>query len=98
MSNHVKIMAILVARPGKAGELRKLLDGMVAPSRKEAGNLRYDLWRDQTNPDRFVLDELYAGNDAVDAHRTAAHYQAYASAINGLAERTALILDPVAVA
>lgn len=98
MSNHVKIMAILVARPGKAGELRDLLDGMVAPSRKEPGNLRYDLWRDRTIPDRLVLDELYADNHAVDAHRATGHYQAYASAINGLAERTALILDPIAVA
>ncbi len=98
MSNHVKIMAILVTRPGKAGELRKLLGGMVAPSRNEPGNLRYDLWQDRTTPDRFVLDELYANNHAVEAHRATAHYQAYATAINGVAERTALILDPIAVA
>lgn len=98
MPHHVKVLAILVARPGKGGELRTLLDGMVAPSRKEPGNLRYDLWRDQADPDRFVLDELYADDDAVAAHRATPHFQSYVSAIGDLAERTALALDPAAVA
>lgn len=75
MSNHAKVIAILVARSGKRGELRTLLDGMVAPSRKESGNLRYDLWRDQADPNRFVLDELYADDDAVAAHRGTPHFQ-----------------------
>ena len=94
----VKIIAILVARPGKSGELRSLLEDMLAPSREEPGNLRYDLWQDQADPDRFVLDELYADHDAVAAHRATPHFQAYASAINDLADRTALALAPVAVA
>lgn len=98
MSNQVKVMAILVARPGKGGELRSLLEGLIAPSRKEPGNLRYDLWRDQTDPKRFVLDELYADDDAVAAHRATPHFQTYVSAINDLAERSALVLDPAAVA
>jgi quinol monooxygenase YgiN len=98
MSNHVKVMAILVARPGKGGELRSLLGGMVEPSRKEPGNLRYDLWRDQTDPKRFVLDELYADEDAVAAHRATPHFQAYLSSVNDLAERSALVLEPAAVA
>ena len=98
MSNHVKVMAILIARPGKGGELRTLLDRMVAPSRKEPGKLRYDLWRDQGDSNRFVVDELYADDDAVAAHRATPHFQNDLSAINDLAERTALALDPAAVA
>nr|WP_090675377.1 putative quinol monooxygenase [Aureimonas jatrophae] len=98
MSNHAKTVAIFVALPGKAGDLRTLLDGMIAPSRAETGNLRYDLWQDQTNPDRFVLDELYVDGEAVAAHRATPHFQAYASVIGSLAERTAVTLDPVAVA
>ena len=97
MSDNVKIMAILAARPGKADELRALLDGMIAPSRSEPGNLRYDLWQDQSDPARFVLDELYADNAAVAAHRATPHFQNYLSVIGELAERTALVLDPVVV-
>jgi len=63
MSNPVKIVAIFAARSGKAAELRTLLEAMITPSRAEPGNLRYDLWQDQTDPERFVLDELYSDSD-----------------------------------
>ena len=98
MSHHVKTVAIFVARPGKLGELRALLDGMLAASRAEPGNLRYDLWQDQTDPTRFVLDELYTGSEAVADHRASPHFRHYASAITDLAERTAVTLDPAVVA
>ena len=95
MANPVKIIAVLTARPGVADRLRALLDGMLAPSRAEPGNLRYDLWQDGNEPTRFVLDELYADAEAVAAHRATPHFQAYLAAINDLAERTAFVLDPV---
>ncbi len=98
MSNTVKITAILAARPGRTDDLQALLLGMVAPSRAEPGNLRWDVWRDQAGPDRFVLDELYIDNAAVAAHRQTPHFQAYVARINDLAERMALVLDPVHVA
>jgi quinol monooxygenase YgiN len=95
VTNPVKIVAILTARPGADDRLRTLLDGMLVPSRAEAGNLRYDLWRDQSEPTRFVLDELYTDSDAVAAHRATPHFQAYLASIGDLAERTAFVLDPV---
>ncbi len=98
MPNHVKITAILTAKPGKAGDLRALIESMLAPSRAEPGNLRYDLWQDQADPNRFVLDELYSGEDAVASHRATPHFQSYLTRIGALAERTALLLDPVDVA
>lgn len=98
MSNPVKIVAILAARPGKADDLQALLAGMVAPSRAEPGNLRWDIWRDQADATRFVLDELYVDSAAVAAHRQTPHFQDYFARINDLAERTALVVDPVAVA
>lgn len=94
----IKIMAILSARPGREEQLRALLDGMTAPSRAEAGNLRYDLWQYQAETGRFVLDELYADQAAVAAHRETPHFKHYLSEINDLAERTALVLDAVDVA
>ncbi|USI74659.1 putative quinol monooxygenase [Sphingomonas morindae] len=98
MSTNVKIVAILTAKPGQAAALRALLDGMIAPSRAEQGNLRYDLWQDQADDARFVLDELYRDADAVAAHRASAHFQHYASMIAGLADRLAITLDPVLIA
>lgn len=94
----VKIMAVLVARPGKTEDLRALLDGIVLCSRAEPGNLRYDLWQDQADPARFALDELYVDDAAVAVHRSTPHFRNYLSKIADLAERTALVLDPVDVA
>jgi len=95
MPHSVKIMAILAARPGKAGELEALLSGMAPACRAEPGNLRWDIWRDQVDATRFVLDELYQDNEAVAAHRQTPHFKAYLAKINDLAERTALVLDAV---
>lgn len=95
MTNPVKIVAVLTARAGTQDALRALLDGMLAPSRAEPGNLRYDLWQDQSDPTRFVLDELYRDAQAVAAHRATPHFQAYLAAIGDLAERNAFVLDPV---
>jgi quinol monooxygenase YgiN len=80
----VKITAVLAARTGRSEELKTLL-------------LRWDIWQDQTRSDRYVLDELYVDDAAVAAHRETAHYKDYLLRIGDLAERTALVLSPVAV-
>lgn len=97
MPTPVKIVAILTALTGREAKLRALLETMLAPSRAEPGNRRYDLWTDPATPGRFVLDELYADADAVAAHRATPHFQTYLSQIEALAERQAFVLDPVAV-
>lgn len=98
MSKSVKIVAVLTAKPGKTEDLKALLFGMVQPCRAEAGNLRWDVWQDQAESGRFVLDELYTDNAAIAAHRETAHFKDYFAKINGLADRMALVLDPAAVA
>ena len=98
MSTPVKTIAILVARRGMVEELRALLDGMVVPSRAEPGNLQYNLWRDHADAGRFVLEELYTDDAAVAAHRATPHFKKYFAKINDLAERTAIVLDPLEVA
>jgi quinol monooxygenase YgiN len=95
MTTHVKVVAVLTARSGATDRLRTLLDGMLDSSRAEPGNLRYDLWQDQSEPGRFFLDELYVDGAAVAAHRATAHFQVYLAVINDLAERSAFVLNPV---
>jgi quinol monooxygenase YgiN len=92
-----KITAILTALPGKADDLHTLLIGMAPLCRAEAGNLRWDVWRDRARGDRYVLDELYRDSDAVEAHHNTPHYKAYLERIPDLAERAAWVLEPVAI-
>jgi len=98
MSTPVKVIGILVARPGKAEELRALLSDMVVPSRAEQGNLQYNLWRDKADIGRFVIEECYLDDAAVAAHNAMPHYKNYLSKIKSLAERTAMVLDALEVA
>lgn len=95
MPSHVKLMAILIARPGKVEALKALLNRMVPHCRAERGNLRWDIWQDQSQRERFVLDELYVDAAAVASHRDTPHFKDYLARINDLAERTVFALDPV---
>mgnify|MGYP003583322889 CR=1 FL=1 len=95
MSEAAKIVAILVARPGRADELKALLFSLIEPCRAEPGNLRWDVWQDEAQTDRFVLDELYIDRDAVIAHRSTPHVKDYLAKINDLADRTSYVLSPV---
>ena len=79
----VKIVAIVTARPGHENEVESLFQPLIAGSRQEPGNLRYDLWRD-VREGRFVVDELYVDHAATDAHRASAHYQAFRAALGDL--------------
>ena len=97
MNAPMKITAILTARPGKVRDLVELLTSMAPHCRSEAGNLRWDIWQDQPNRERYMLDELYVDARAVPAHRETAHYQHYLAQIPDLADRTALVCDAVAV-
>lgn len=94
MSGQVKIVALLVARPGQTEALEALLLDMAKASRAEAGNLRWDVWRDMAEPARFTLDELYVDSGAVAAHRETPHFKAYLARINDLAERSVFMLGP----
>lgn len=94
----VKITAILTAHPGKGALLRSLLIDMAPHCRAEPGNLRWDVWQDQADPDRFVLDELYVNTAAVTQHRETQHFKNYVAKVGDLAERTPFVLDPVEVA
>ncbi|WP_313196907.1 putative quinol monooxygenase [Rhizobium sp.] len=95
IENNTKIVVILTALPGKAPELQALLSDTAPSCRAEPGNLRWDVWQDRANPERFILDELYIDAGAVEAHRETPHFKNYASKINSLAERTAYVVTPV---
>jgi quinol monooxygenase YgiN len=98
VESHAKILAILTAKPGQEQALETLLRGMVAPSRQEPGNLRWDIWHDAARPGRLVLDELYRSEAALAAHRETPHFKHYLSVIESLAERQAFTVLPVVVA
>lgn len=72
------MLVILRAKPGREDVLRQNLIRLVAPSRKETGNLRYDLYRDAADPARFVFVERWASQaDQQQHHNSGPHIQAF---------------------
>jgi len=98
MSTQANTVAILTAKPGMERELETLLTELAKASRAEPGNLRWDIWRDRDNPGRFVLDELYRSDEAVQAHRETPHFKTYLAHIADLADRLSVVGHPLDVA
>ena len=72
----ITVVATFQARPGKETELKIALIGLVAPTRKEAGCLNYDLHASPEDPAKFLFHENWASQAHLDAHLQAAHIQA----------------------
>jgi quinol monooxygenase YgiN len=64
------IVVGLRAKKGKEDELRRDLIAVVEPSRKEEGNLRYELFVEQSDPGLFVFVEHWATAQARQKHHT----------------------------
>jgi autoinducer 2-degrading protein len=50
-------------------------------TRQETGNHRFDVLRSDTDPGRFLLYEVFASKEAVEAHRQAQHYLDWKQAV-----------------
>ncbi|GAA2216883.1 putative quinol monooxygenase [Micromonospora olivasterospora] len=75
--NPVTVIARFTPTPESAGRLQALLEGMVAPTRAEAGCHFYNLFVAQGDDAEFVLLECYEDSSALEAHRASTHYKNY---------------------
>lgn len=71
--NGVRVVARVVARPGKVEELRAVLQGLVEPTRKEPGCVTYELLQNKADPTDFTFVEEWSSEAALDAHLQSPH-------------------------
>ncbi len=64
------IVAVLYSKEGQENQLRADLIAVVEPSRRDEGNLRYELFVDQNDPRRFVFVEHWADPASQEKHHT----------------------------
>ncbi|MCQ9326334.1 putative quinol monooxygenase [Neisseria dentiae] len=88
----VKIAATIVVKPEHRQELLGVFQQLVSASRRETGNLRYDLHQDIENPNRVVFFEIWQSQAAVDEHGQSAHFQNFLKAIEGKTESVDIVL------
>ncbi|MEM5420939.1 MULTISPECIES: putative quinol monooxygenase [Paraburkholderia] len=77
----VYLFASITPKPEHVAEVETLMRDMVSHTRKEPGNLRYDLLRRADGAPGFYLYETYVDEAAVQAHRESAHFVAYRAKI-----------------
>ena len=62
------VVAQLKASPGKESQVRQELLSLVAPSRKDAGCINYDLHQAVNDPALFMFHENWVSKAHLDAH------------------------------
>ena len=95
----VKVVALVTVKPGEEDAFTTAARTCVAATRAEAGVLHYDLWREAEGERRFVFNELYVDDAAVQAHITSDHFKAFGMAARTLAAArpTIVVTHPVDV-
>lgn len=77
MADTLKIVARMVAAPGKAQDLVRHMTRLVEETRKEAGCLRYDLFRGTANPDILIFVEEWETKELWEAHMAGEAIQSF---------------------
>jgi len=85
------VVATIQARPGSEASVREGLEGLLAPTRAEAGCHTYDLHVDLEDPCRFVFHETWESEAHLEAHLASAHITANRERIGDLLERIEIL-------
>jgi autoinducer 2-degrading protein len=78
------IMVRLEVKPDRVDDFLKLVSFNAGESRKEPGNLRFDLVRSLDSPSRFGLYEVYRDEASVRAHQATPHYAKWRAEVEAL--------------
>jgi quinol monooxygenase YgiN len=74
MSNGVRVVVKVVARTEAIAEITAIVLKLAAQSRKETGCVSYEVLKDMSNAEIFVLVEEWSSLAALDAHNKTAHF------------------------
>ena len=86
------IVATIVVKSEYKDEVLKAIKTVVDATRKESGNIFYDVFEDVSNPLKFVFIETWKSQAAIDSHNKAAHFNDFVKAVEGKATLEASIL------
>lgn len=92
-----KVVAVIPLRAGCEDAFLDAFRACAAESRKEAGILQYELWREPAGERRFFFNELYVDEAAVHQHMATEHVRVFGEACKDLfaAEPVVYFGDPV---
>jgi quinol monooxygenase YgiN len=80
------IIAHVTTKAEYKDELVKAFEKVVEGTRREAGNIAYDLYVDTSNPLKFTIVERWKSQDAINIHNETNHFKEFVKAIDGKAD------------
>ena len=86
------IVATVTVKPEFKDDVLKAIKTVVDATRKEPGNIFYDVFEDINNPLKFVFIETWKSQEAIDFHLETAHFVDFIKAVDGKATLEASIL------
>ncbi|MDR1499830.1 MAG: antibiotic biosynthesis monooxygenase [Tannerellaceae bacterium] len=75
------IVANVTVYPEFEGEILAAIESVVEGTRKEEGNISYDVFKDITNPLRYTFIEHWKSQEAIASHNASAHFLEFVKAI-----------------
>jgi quinol monooxygenase YgiN len=69
----LRVVARITARPDTVNEVRKILLGLVVPTRAEEGCVVYELLQNREDPTDFTFVEEWASDATFQAHHATEH-------------------------
>ena len=67
-STRISVIAQIRAKSGHEAEVRKICEGLVGPSQKEPGCLKYNIYEDKYYTGSFYTYEEWETEDALNVH------------------------------
>ena len=80
----IRVVARLIALPGKVEALKAVLLELIEPTRQEAGCIKYELLQNDSDPTDFTFVEEWASHEALDTHLVSDHLKTAAAKLEGL--------------
>lgn len=80
----IHLTAAFTAQKGQEENLRKLLTDMLEPTRNESGNIRYSLFQETEDNTKFLFQEQFSDQQALDKHCQAPHFVSLLKNLEGV--------------
>lgn len=94
------LYAEFTAHPGEEGKVAELLEGLTRDVRQEPGNVTFNAHQLSDDPTKFFVYEVYADEDAFQAHLAAPYGATFNAQLNTLIvedNSQLTFLDPIEI-
>ncbi len=84
--SQLSIVATIIVKDQYKNELEKVFRYLVDHTRKEDGNVSYDLHQDVQNPLKYIILEVWKSQNDISKHNETLHFKEFLSTIEGKVE------------